>query len=87
MFPFEIVSTSIRKVKKTINPGLTPFFSPAIEFIGITINHQSQLPNEVLIDPQKLVGSIQTELNENESMVLSDGGIIGRVNSDFQLRR
>lgn len=43
--------------------------------------------NEVLIDPQKLVGSIQTELNENALMVLSDGEIIGRVNFDFQLRR
>jgi hypothetical protein len=83
----EIVSTSIRKVKKAINPGLTPFFSPAIEFIGIIINHQSQLPNKVLIDPQRLVGSIQTELTENESMALSGGEIIGRVNFDFQLRR
>ena len=62
----EIVSTSIRKVKKEINPGLTPFFSPAIEFIGIMINHQSQLPNKVLIALQTLVGSIQTELTENE---------------------
>jgi hypothetical protein len=50
-------------------------------------DYQPQLPNKVLIDPRKLVGSIQTELNENESIVLSDGEILGRVNCDSQLRR
>lgn len=51
------------------------------------IDHQPQLPNKVLIDQRKGVGSIQTELNENDRMVQSDGEILGRVNFDFQLRR
>jgi len=84
MFPFKIVSTSVRKVEKAINPGLTPFFFPAIEFVGFMIEHQPQLPNKVPSDPCKLVGSIQTELNEIESMVLPDGEILDRANSDFQ---
>lgn len=87
MLPFEIVSTSIRKVKTEINPGLTPFLSPAIEFVEIMIDHQSQLPTKVPVGPRKLVGSKQTELNEIESMILPDGEILGRVNSDSQLRR
>jgi hypothetical protein len=41
----------------------------------------------VHIDLRKHVGSKQPELNENESMALSDGEILGRVNFNFQLRQ